>query len=329
MKSTTAFACLSWTTFIFRTGAYLTPPCSKIPFQPGCTNNLSLVTPTLPACPFPFEEWVIAARAAPGNSTRPDGVIPPWFNRPLALRGQQVASEYRFPWYVATIFGALTELNMPDIRDPIMFNKKHTNGPDNAKRDMATLMQGLVWAKDYFYDMPIEGNSSYIDSIRNVAAIHANVEMRARARQASDGCIVSRNEYAYPILFPKEMAINACDADFWAINHFFAAIGYGLGIDEKYNIFLQPDLKSARIYYRKIHEQVIIPSLFNFDKQTKLMMDNILKGLSTLTSGILSPPFMMHRFLHNFLNQPAPRLQALMSPRELAFDRALDFAYKP
>ncbi|XP_035716827.1 uncharacterized protein LOC118439540 [Folsomia candida] len=226
MKSTTAFACLSWTTFIFRTGAYLTPPCSKIPFQPGCTNNLSLVTPTLPACPFPFEEWVIAARAAPGNSTRPDGVIPPWFNRPLALRGQQVASEYRFPWYVATIFGALTELNMPDIRDPIMFNKKHTNGPDNAKRDMATLMQGLVWAKDYFYDMPIEGNSSYIDSIRNVAAIHANVEMRARARQASDGCIVSRNEYAYPILFPKEMAINACDADFWAINHFFAAIGY-------------------------------------------------------------------------------------------------------
>ncbi|OXA39514.1 hypothetical protein Fcan01_25727 [Folsomia candida] len=450
--------------------AFLNPPCSQIPFQPGCTHDPSLVTPTLRACPLPYEEWIIAARAASGNLPRPDGVVPPWFNRPLALRGQQVNSEYHFPWYAVMVFAILIKLNIPDIRNPLMFNKKNMNGPVNAKRDTATLMQGLVLAKDYFYDMPIEGNSSYIDSVRNVAAIHANVEMRANAKQASEGCIVSRHDYtnqttndvsydafesdmknskipqsqrtpspttwptgppetecksckkyepvnlcegpqctrlttkcidcsgckatsckhnavpackyaqvktfqcgtcvcdgknancgqcetctstkkyfnfvpplfnqqamvlvlypvvAYPILFPKDLAMDACDEDFWAFNHFFAAVGYGLGIDDKYNVFLQPDLESARIYYKKIHEQIIIPSLFTFDKQTRLMMDNFFNGLSTVSGGILSPTFLLHRLLHNLLNQPAPRLRALMRPRELALDRALDFAYKP
>ncbi|XP_035700380.1 uncharacterized protein LOC118432988 [Folsomia candida] len=447
--------------------------CSQIPFQPGCTHNLSLVTPTLPACPLPFEEWAIASRAAPGNSPRPDGVIPSWFNRPLALRGQQVTSEYRFPYYFVMFFGTFIQLNMPDIRNPLMFNRKHTTALGNEKRDMATLMQNLIWTKDYFYDMPIEGNSSYIESIENVHAIHDEVQMRASAKQETEGCIVSPHRFdnqttndvlwdafesdmknskiphsqrapspttwptcppetecdsckkckvcepfyscqgkggctfkmkcthcsgceassctenaaptckyvqvetykcgkcicddkkqncgecetctntkkclnftpplfnqqamvfviytviAYPILFPEGMAINACDADFWAYNHLFAVLAYGIGIDDKYNVFLQPDLESARIYYRKMHEQIIIPSLFTFDKQTRLMMDNVFKGLSTVTGGILSPTLLVHRFVHNFLNQPAPRLQALMKPREIALNGALDFAYIP
>ncbi|OXA39512.1 hypothetical protein Fcan01_25725 [Folsomia candida] len=466
MKGITLWVSLSLVRFTFVVQvaiAFLSPPCSQIPFQPGCTNderrNVKCDIPDLHFFPIFLQPRIpnvtrMSSRLRrmghscprrPGKLARPDGIIPPWFNRPLALRGQQINYEYLFPWYAVMVFAILIKLNMPDIRNPLMFNKKHTNGPDNAKRDMATLMQGILWTKDHFYDMPIEGNSSYVNSIRNVAAIHANVEMRARAKQTLEGCIVSRNEYAnqttndvlwdafesdmknsripqsqrapspttwptcpleteckackkcepckgprctrkctncsgckasmgrnnaiptcmdaqvktyrcgtcicngnkkncgecenctntkkclnfvpplfnqqamvlvlypvvaYPILFPKDLAINACDGDLWAFNHFFSMVGYGLGIDDKCNVFLQPDLESARNYYRKMNR-------LSF------------QGLSTVTGGVLSPTFLLHRFVHNFLNQPAPRLQALMRPKELAFDRALDFAYMP
>lgn len=57
-------------------------------------------------------------------------------------------------------------------------------------------MQGVVWTRDYFHSMPIEGNSSFIDSIQNVHAIHTDVARRANAKFAKEGCIVPRHEYA-------------------------------------------------------------------------------------------------------------------------------------
>lgn len=52
---------------------------------------------------------------------------------------------------------------------------------------------------------------------------------------------------------------------------------YALGIDDQYNVMLQPDLASAKVYYNKIFDNIIIPGLFSFTKQTRLMMDNVFK----------------------------------------------------
>lgn len=92
-------------------------------------------------------------------------------------------------------FGLLVEINMPDVRNPIMFNKKNTNGPDNAKRDMATLMQGLVWTKNYFWKLPQDGKSSYIDSIKSTRMRHIDVQTRGQAKVDSVGCIVTPDEW--------------------------------------------------------------------------------------------------------------------------------------
>ncbi|OXA44590.1 hypothetical protein Fcan01_20974, partial [Folsomia candida] len=50
----------------------------------------------------------------------------------------------------------------------------------------------------------------------------------------------------YPILFPERFGISRpSEDDLWAFNHLWAILGYVLGIEDKYNIALQPDLKSG------------------------------------------------------------------------------------
>lgn len=86
------------------------------------------------------------------------------------------------------------------------------------------------------------------------------------------------NLVAYPIIFKQQMGMGSmCDADLWAFNHLWAVIGYGLGIDDQWNVMLQPDLNTARNYYQQMFDELILPGLFHFDTQTKYMMDNVFK----------------------------------------------------
>lgn len=87
---------------------------------------------------------------------------------------------------------------------------------------------------------------------------------------------VQYNLLAFPILFPDQLGLFACDADLTALNHLFAVIGYALGVDNEYNLCLQEDITAVKAMYRQVFNTYIIPSLFQFDKQTYVMLDNVL-----------------------------------------------------
>jgi len=124
------------------------------------------------------------------------GIVPSWFNYNYARRGQEITSEYRLPWYYNMFNGLLVEMLMPDILHPILFNKKNEDGEANAKRDLATIMQGLVWTKDYLLKMPEEGHSNWIRSIKSVRNTHKAVQKRGYAKIESDNCLIDPKDYA-------------------------------------------------------------------------------------------------------------------------------------
>lgn len=81
----------------------------------------------------------------------------------------------------------------------------------------------------------------------------------------------------YVILFPDRLRITAPDHELWAFNHLWAVIGYALGIDDEFNVALQPDIKTARAVYKRIYEEFNLPALFHMNKVTKVILENTLK----------------------------------------------------
>lgn len=72
---------------------------------------------------------------------------------------------------------------MPDVLYPLLFNKKNTNPLAAAKRDLATIMQGMVWTKDYLWKMPQVGGN-WVTSIQSVRNTHHDVQTRGNAALA-------------------------------------------------------------------------------------------------------------------------------------------------
>ncbi|OXA42515.1 hypothetical protein Fcan01_22894 [Folsomia candida] len=80
----------------------------------------------------------------------------------------------------------------------------------------------------------------------------------------------------YPILFPERFGIfRPSEDDLWAFNHFWAILGYVLGLEDKYNIALQPDLKSVREVYLEIFERYTIAAGFHWWPGAVCLVDSI------------------------------------------------------
>lgn len=85
------------------------------------------------------------------------------------------------------------------------------------------------------------------------------------------------NAFAYPIIMGERFGIKATDQDLWAFNHLSAVIGYTFGLDDKFNLALQPEFESLKEYYWKFFNRTILPSLFKINKRTKVTIENILE----------------------------------------------------
>lgn len=85
----------------------------------------------------------------------------------------------------------------------------------------------------------------------------------------------------FHVLFPERLSIfNAKDEDLEAFNHLWAVLGYALGIDDEYNIALQPDLKTTKEHYQRIYEEWYLPALFNLHFHSKVLMEAQLKVIT-------------------------------------------------
>jgi hypothetical protein len=132
------------------------------------------------------------------------------------------------------------------------------------------------------------------------------------------------NIIAYPILYSERMGFTSDCEDLWAFNHLFASAAYGLGIDDKWNVMLQPDLESAKAYYTEIFNNHVLPTLFKFDHPTRLIMDNVFKGLGLLTAGLVTPELLLYKFLETFLQVEANNVKRLLSFKDEVMSKTVD-----
>jgi hypothetical protein len=80
------------------------------------------------------------------------------------------------------------------------------------------------------------------------------------------------------VLNPESVFVyDGSEGDLQAFLHLWAIIGYTLGIDDAYNICLQPDLTSARNFFRDILTNYYYPALFNLEKDTKILVEALIK----------------------------------------------------
>ncbi|OXA43119.1 hypothetical protein Fcan01_22186 [Folsomia candida] len=126
----------------------------------------------------------------------------------------------------------------------------------------------------------------------------------------------------FPILFPERLGISCPNEDdLSAFNHLWAILGYLVGIEDKYNIALRPNLKSAREVYRGIFERYAIPSLFHAEKDAIFVADVTFQGLQGITS--ISPNILMYWTLKDIL-----QIQATNTYKALTFTEKIISAAK-
>jgi len=116
----------------------------------------------------------------------------------------------------------------------------------------------------------------------------------------------------YPVLLPSTIGIAACDQDLYAFYHLWATIGFALGIDNKYNPGLQPDLASGRQMLADIFNGYVIPSLFNMDWRTFVFLEGNINAVNQVLP-IYTKGVGMAYFLQDFLGIRAPNTWARLS----------------
>jgi len=90
-----------------------------------------------------------------------------------------------------------------------------------------------------------------------------------------------------------------------------------LGIDDEYNIALQPDLKSTKEYYQHIYDNWYLPQLFNLDFHTKVLMEAQLKGFEKIED-LFTPRTLLLRILRDVVSIPVPNMTRELSPKDHA-----------
>lgn len=115
---------------------------------------------------------------------------------------------------------------------------------------------GFITPADHYESVPLTSvlNGPFFDDL-NASDIPANQRIMPPSHWSNmtvspfNQQITALTQFAfigYPILFADRLGIAASDEDLWALNHLWAVLGYAIGLDDVYNIALQPDLATTR-----------------------------------------------------------------------------------
>jgi hypothetical protein len=99
-----------------------------------------------------------------------------------------------------------------------------------------------------------------------------------------------------------------------------------LGIDDEYNLALQPDPETQREAYLQIWEQYYTPSVFNLDIYTTKFLEEMLLGLQQVAS-VCTPNLMMELMLTKLFLIPAPKTLTTLNPQELLMLKFMETTY--
>ncbi|CAG7732560.1 unnamed protein product [Allacma fusca] len=122
------------------------------------------------------------------------------------------------------------------------------------------------------------------------------------------------------VIMPEiQEVLKASEEELLGWNHLWAVIGHALGMEEPFNIALQPDLDSIKHNYQEMFNTYILPNFFNLEKESKVLMEMLLSvSGETLPSGIysFSPTILMNLILTELMGIAAPRTMGLLTFEE-------------
>ncbi|OXA41128.1 hypothetical protein Fcan01_23990, partial [Folsomia candida] len=218
---------------------------------------------------------------------------PDWIDLNLARRGQKFARGNILAISISHSYG-LTTMPHPDLVNVLLFTGRSSSPESAAKRYYSTTTEILsckisreginLNSRDYSAYTPIAAWPSFHKDLEE-----SNIPLCQRRIPPTFGeskDFIPFNQHAlaltqfsfvgYPILFPERFGIfRPSEDDLWAFNHFWAILGYTLGLEDKYNIALQPDLKSVREVYLEIFERYTIAAGFHWWPGAVCLVDSI------------------------------------------------------
>ncbi|XP_035707720.1 uncharacterized protein LOC118435572 [Folsomia candida] len=134
-----------------------------------------------------------------------------------------------------------------------------------------------------------------------------------------------------PILMPERFGISdATEEDLLGYMHLWAVLGNGLGIEDRYNVGLQPSLSAAKKHYQDIFNIYFLPTLFQAKPDGQRMLEHFYRGfvrnlLGQTGDSIISVHQILLLSIEDTIGIPCPRVKAQLGIVQRAFRVPLSY----
>jgi len=129
-------------------------------------------------------------------------------------------------------------------------------------------------------------------------------------------------------LYARERLFDESEQDVLAFVHMFAVYGHALGIEDEFNIALQPNLQILTEYLEEIFQSYFISSLFNLSYGSKVLLEAFLQAAPQVFTGT-DPETIFRQCLKQLLHIPTPNLDKRRNPIGLKYDALLELGRGP
>nr|XP_027204257.1 uncharacterized protein LOC113797982 [Dermatophagoides pteronyssinus] len=227
--------------------------------------------------------------------------LPPWININQIQRIRSLYKQYSYSLFMAHIAGLLVLIFNPFIYKTLNATGKSKNLVTLFYRYYYTAKFVRDWYKNKIW---VKGDCSY-ETIQLVKNMHANV-----SDKQNEGKIVNKDimeiscadmtitQWAFIgllVLYPEKVGFSTKREDIELVIHFWAVIGYMLGIEDEYNLCIG-NLDTVRQRCQIIMENDQRPYVKNFDKDSAKMVEKILISLNQFVIGAKFKPFIKYIF---------------------------------
>jgi hypothetical protein len=142
-----------------------------------------------------------------------------------------------------------------------------------------------------------------------------------------------------PVLIPEKIMIfDATEEELMGYLHLWAFFGKAIGVQDEYNLCLQPDLASARAYLRTFIDDHLVPTLFDLSYESKVMFEALFKGLNNAFGKMQNEriselpnlgPFFLLRLLEDGLGIPCPSMRGALRSGEKLVTSSFQLINRP
>ncbi|RWS15201.1 hypothetical protein B4U79_01147 [Dinothrombium tinctorium] len=212
-------------------------------------------------------------------------VLPKWFNEEMFERAKILARKH----FMALMFTHLCGLYLLVFMKPI-FNVLASTGQSKNisclfRRYFRTLKHVKIWYEGNVWDFHDDASKS----IAMVRAMHKQVAHKCNKNNSREEVFISQRDMVYTqfafigllILYPRRFGFTLNEYDLKCIVHFWACIGYLLGIDDKCNLFASENLLEIRSICDRILDDMKCYASEEQSEEMKRMADGIIIGVNT------------------------------------------------